>query len=696
MKNKKFRAVLSLVLAVIMAFSVVLTASAAEFNGKVKFSSANGEYQATKISHPDKNLGEIDGVVDYIGNSMVSAKDQGQGDRAQSYIWAAIAKGDWIYASTNYNSMMATLSFMDTVLGNDYDPTVMHSLLNVMFNGSFFIEEEDGGKPSGVLFKMNAKTGEVKILMSDPKGVQLRNVCEYNGKFYFCGSVYGLPKIVQVDPETDEVKIVYEGISGKDFYAAYQKGICSAIRGLCEYNGKLVVSMVTLEGSEILISDHPEDGQEAFTRIATQEDLFDYPAYCFPDSIYGGSIWEMVEFNDKLYVTMCTGRPDNKPDENSMQSFAIVVGEPKEDGTWSWRALAGDKENDGARYTFGIDPERTRAGAGVINVYGDYLYIGEYNDEEIALEDVIFKLDFDFVNANLEQSVNLYRMDKNENIELVVGNPTKMFPNGSLSGLKSGFGRNENQYIWRMTSYNGKLFVGTFDTSSLLQPIGQFVNKDLITMSRAEWRQLIGYIEKFLEASNAAQEEALAGAKMTKADKASLASLNYLFDNYSTNEIVSLATGEEEGDAKTEMSTEELLEKVKGLLKCASYLAKADRGFDLYVSEDGVNFKTITTNGLGDPTNHGLRVFANMDCGLMIGTANPFWAGQVWMMTDDGEIIEENKTILDTIKDCLANIWETICGIFTTISVVFANFDLISETLTSVIGGLQNGTLFAG
>jgi len=85
-----------------------------------------------------------------------------------------------------------------------------------------------------------------------------------------------------------------------------------------------------------------------------------------------------------------------------------------------------------------------------------------------------------------------------------------------------------------------------------------------------------------------------------------------------------------------------------------------------------------------------------MDCGLMIGTANPFWAGQVWMMTDDGEIVEESKTILDIIKDCLANIWETICGIFTTISVVFANFDLISETLTSVIGGLQNGTLFAG
>ena len=38
-------------------------------------------------------------------------------------------------------------------------------------------------------------------------------------------------------------------------------------------------------------------------------------------------------------------------------------------------------------------------------------------------------LDCRFLNANLDQSVNLYRMDKNENMELVVGNSTKMFPN---------------------------------------------------------------------------------------------------------------------------------------------------------------------------------------------------------------------------------------------------------------------------
>ena len=49
------------------------------------------------------------------------------------------------------------------------------------------------------------------------------------------------------------------------------------------------------------------------------------------------------------------------------------------------------------------------------------------------------------------------------------------------------------------------------------------------------------------------------------------------------------------------------------------------------MSEDGVNFETITTNGFGDPYNHGLRVFVVTDQGLCVGTANPFYGTQVWI-----------------------------------------------------------------
>ena len=57
----------------------------------------------------------------------------------------------------------------------------------------------------------------------------------------------------------------------------------------------------------------------------------------------------------------------------------------------------------------------------------------------------------------------------------------------------------------------------------------------------------------------------------------------------------------------------------------------ASRGFDMYVTSDGVNFETLTTSGFGDPYNHGLRVFAVTNQGLCLGTANPVYGTQLWI-----------------------------------------------------------------
>ncbi len=638
--KKKITRIVSLILVAAM----ICALPAGAYTGKVTYKA--GQYEATKISHPDKALSQTDGIVDYVGEGAVSASDKGQGDRGQNYAWASVPYGDCVYVSTNYNSLGLTLGFMDSVLGHDFDPSEMNATLDVMFNGHFYTGEPDGGNTGGLLTKINTKTNEVTVLMGksvDGNSVQLRNACVFRDKLYFCGSVNGLPKIIEVDPATDKCTIIYEGINQKDYYAAYLEGICTGIRGLCSFGDYLVVSMVTLSGPQILISSNPSEGQEAFTVIADQQDLFDYPAYHFPDSIYGGSIWEMVEYNNALYVSICTGTPDNKPDENTMQSFAIVRGDMGESfDEWTWTPVIGDKQ-DGAKYTFGIDPERTRAGAGVLQLYGDYLYIGEYNDEEIPLENILFKADFDFMNANLEQSVSLYRMDKNENIELIVGDATNMFPKGGVSGIGSGFGRNENQYIWRMADHNGRLYVGTFDTSSLLQPIGQFANGDLLTMSPSEWASLIGYIKTFIDIQNKPEVQT-----MSVSDE-NTDSLHYLFENYTVEEIADMArtkaTSEVTAFATVEpqldlaMST--LFDTLEGFLECAGYMKDAERGFDLYVSEDGVNFETITINGFGDPFNHGLRTFSSLDDGLMIGTANPFYACQVWMLEDAAEAEEE-------------------------------------------------------
>lgn len=84
-------------------------------------------------------------------------------------------------------------------------------------------------------------------------------------------------------------------------------------------------------------------------------------------------------------------------------------------------------------------------------------------------------------------------------------------------------------------------------------------------------------------------------------------------------------------DALDKLLSEENLKKLQSVLTCMYYLRDAERGFDMYVTEDGVNFTTLTTNGFNDPYNHGLRTFAVTNQGLCLGTANPFYGCQVWI-----------------------------------------------------------------
>ena len=705
--------------------AALLTATAlpAFAEGTQKITYNAGNYTFEKISHPTKGTMSADGIVDYIGNGAVdvitdpSDPNYNAGDRGQNYSWSAVAYGDWMYVGTCYSAMGNTLTLMQNILGDKFDKDVMEAGLKAMFNGTFYYGHEDGVDGGGILVKVNTKTGETKLLMSNSLNGYaplFRNAIAYNGKLYFCGSVHvdgksGLPSVYEIDPKDDSYKAVYVGLSSmQDYGAAYKKGISTGIRGMCVYNGKLVISNVFADattgksGATILASSNPSEG---FTVIASQGDLFDYPAYTYRDSIYGGSVWDMVEYNGHLYVSICTGTEENAPDDNTMQSFAIVRGDENADGTFTWTPLIGDQKKDSARYTFGIDPERTRSGAANLIVYKDHLYIGEYNDEQIAMERILFNktgegsdgslggVDCSFVNANLEQSVNLYRMDKDENIELLVGDATTMFPNGGISGIGSGFGHNENQYIWRMEVYDGKLYIGTFDTSSLLEPIGQFSNGDIIGMTPEQWATQLQYIKELLEllyeknntnpvdtyemqatpetatpetamymddmavevedsfASEAADltdmmeiapdvlgndtEMGVLSSENSVEDR--ITSLQDFSDYYETmlDQYEQLAAEYDLGDdlkaAFEKLLNQETWDKIKSVLVCLHYMRTASRGFDMYVTSDGVNFETLTTSGFGDPYNHGLRVFAVTNQGLCMGTANPFYGTQLWI-----------------------------------------------------------------
>lgn len=727
MKTRTFAGLLAGVMLAVTALTPMTALAAEPENGKITYNAGEG-YTFEKISHPTKGTMSADGIVDYIGDGKVEVitdtndSNYNAGDRGQSYSWSAIAYGDWLYVGTCYAAMGNTLTLMDGVLGDKFDKDVMEAALKAMFNNTFFYgQTKPDGTPDtdseGILVKVNTKTGEMKLLLSksmNDVAPMFRNAVAYKDKLYFCGSVYangrsGLPSVYEIDPTDDSYKAVYVGLDSlQDYGAAYKAGVSTGIRGMCVYNDELVISNVYMNaatgesGALILASSNPSEGKSSFRTIATQADMFNYPAYRYTDSIYGGSVWDMAEYNGHLYVSICTGTPDNAPDDNSMQSFAIIRGDRNEDGTYSWTQLVGD-QSQGARYGFGIDLARTRSGAANLTVYKDKLYIGEYNDEEIALERILFDkssngsesslggIDCSFVNANLEQSVNLYAMDENEDMELVVGDKTDMFPNGGTSGLGSGFGHNENQYIWRMQVYDGKLYVGTFDTSSLLEPIGQFSNGDIIGMTPEQWRQQMQLIKELLQllmdkygtspiatideneegeevtseivddaASNDEDEafesdiaglvdmmdmtpEVLEGDSTVTAlcDEESVDnrenSLRDFADYYSNmlegyNEIsANYELPDDLKDAFETLLSQDKLDKINSVIECLIYMRDAERGFDMYVTEDGTNFTKLTTSGFGDPYNHGLRVFAITNQGLCLGTANPFYGTQLWI-----------------------------------------------------------------
>jgi nucleoside-diphosphate-sugar epimerase len=73
-------------------------------------------------------------------------------------------------------------------------------------------------------------------------------------------------------------------------------------------------------------------------------------------------------------------------------------------------------------------------------------------------------------------------------------------------------------------------------------------------------------------------------------------------------------------------------------------IVKMGGGFDLWRTQDGVNWIPVTQNGLGNPYNYGARTLVSTPQGLFVGTANPFGpevaakisTGSVYIPNPDG------------------------------------------------------------
>lgn len=493
-----------------------------------------------KVSHADQGLSQADGVVDYTGDGTIAPytaglSTTGNGDRGQSYSYAAASSGDWVYIGTMYGGLgvQAILNRDMTSLGLTSKQAT--ALIQTMYAGNMYLGEPDGKSAGGMLFKFNVKTGKTKILMSKSTGIDggkgviptFRSAFKINGKLYFEGMVMdtnnkdltqqeiqtamayqnGFPCIYEVDPaNNDKLTKVYDSVDVDGFRSLVKGNVFTSTRAIGSFGNTLIAGDLKPtadgKGKALLVASKTPSDPNSYKVIADMASFDNLPAIHRQDVNGGGGIYQVQEFNGKLYVVVCTGDTSTLNEETgTMRSFAIYVGENKGDSTnkadWTWRPLVGDTAK-GAKYYYGLDKSRVSAGACTLQVYGDHLYIGDYNDVSSALQGFVTKSNFVTQATNLEQSVNLYRMDKNENVEMLVGDKNDTFPKGGSTGLGSGYDNHMNQYTWQTTVHEGKMYLSTMNTTTLLEPIAQFTNGDILNMNEKDWNNTVHYLRVFL------------------------------------------------------------------------------------------------------------------------------------------------------------------------------------------------------
>ena len=162
----------------------------------------------TEEKYPDADDSEINRMVSESAGSLT-------GDACRSYAFSALGYGDWVYIGTMYGGTGITKHNAETMLnsigllkdeieGTDeekaeakkYNDMMVDSAVGLLYDDNYYTEHPV--RTQAMLFKMNVKTGETKIIMAGSVNgyqVTLRNAVGYNKRFYFIGTQVGTESV---------------------------------------------------------------------------------------------------------------------------------------------------------------------------------------------------------------------------------------------------------------------------------------------------------------------------------------------------------------------------------------------------------------------------------------------------------------------------------------------------------------------
>ena len=722
------------VLSVILTFAMIIC-SMSGFTSSVQAAAVNrqiyGDYTFTKVSNPGTGSGEADGINtnDVTGFAP---------NRLNSYAWAVTSRGDNIYIGTNRTLFGSAANAVAENLRNqnvDLPQETFGKIIKLLSGGDVPVNlEETDYIPQIIKFNTVSGTSEViyqprtavgedgRLYYTDRDGAivpdadvstetaSFRSVIQYNGNLYFGSLGSNMLQLVRVD-ENDHAEVVFQTI-----------GLVSSLRACAAYDdgeGETIYfggQDTTYIPWRLYRRDHPNEayplpivirylnpdtaGTENEDWSGLVADYNDFGKYAYA-SVYasgGGNVWDLCSYNGKLYLILAYDG-----------GWALFRGEkggeaPNKFG-WTWTEIVGD----GGKYPLAMNAEvaslneeyKTQYGCtnyganlnavGLLEstatpyVFNGKMYIGSFDNATAIQAQTVSKClakvthlknaseTGDFGPSLAQIFAPIYEVLTHPQHIWVMDENEEILPVESANALLDG---TTNDYVWRFIEYNGKLYTGTFDSSTAYIYYLENIKDRLVSLLKKETAELPTYLKallnktlsgklaklirkigsKYDDLSDAAKKYVVAAAIAVAGLEAFLSDeeeADQLYEDMSGLAAARAVYEEKlagDGEADEEPAASGVLRKVQaladwllkavdveglGYLSKARALAKnAESGFDILVTEDGVSWEKIVGDGCSDPYNYGARTFTICNDELYVGTANPYYGAQLWKLTE--------------------------------------------------------------
>lgn len=632
--------------------------------GGVVSAHADDEYTVKRISNPDSTERQVDGLIP-------------GGDRENSYTWRMAMRGDYIYIATTRNIASALVNMYApnfTASGMSLDD--FWKIIDALDNGD--VPRNDDNEGANII-EYNRRTGQFRVVYTGESGVYYRMAVTFGDNVYF-GSYSANPSTKQYI-----LKLDTQG----NFTKVFETKESVSLRANCEYDGHLFfggvdesteinameLMMAMLQGkvpgvpTKMAVMRKSNDDDTVWERVADYKDFGMVPYDKIISNWAASPIWELATHNGYIYATA-----------PSTEGFVIFRGHPAANGEtaneygWYWEEVAGLNNginNPGLSSVKGGEPGSMRSLIGSVYEFNGQLYAYNF-DHAFGSEAAVFaglmkkmagneskaKDYLDYMYSTLQNPQKIWRLNDATGKFEELTNFTKL-----MEGTT-------NEYIWRMGAYDGQLYISTMDAGVFYGYMTQLTNGSLLKMSPEEIKEKVKFVSDAVEMlAQMKIDKQVEELKKKVQMLTTLLSVYMTYDNSgeevqfdfkykemfeTIKMLLQVKINSMDGDNLKDKLVLQALQKAKDeiqkladnidvegtkkYLYINNLVSSNEWGFDLFRTSDGENFETITRNGFNDKYNYGCPSLLATDEGLYIGTCNPFYGAQLYLLTNNREV----------------------------------------------------------